>query len=488
MPTSDGYGVTTAGFIKKRLPEIQQEIQGVLESGFGNKIKNVPEAVFGELIGVFSDRECAVWEECAALYNSQYPTTAVGASLDLAVSYSGVTRLQQANSVVDCICYGLDGTLLAIGQEAQVPNTSYAFNNQIAATISAENALEAVVDNVQVASGATYAITIDGSLYEYVATPTDTVATILSSLLTAINPTGLPASSDGASLTINSIDGSTTFTIAVSVNMALIEVGTLVRFYSDDVGAFAAPAGTLTQINTPVQGWTRISNPADATVGRLQETDSQLRARYSSGVYQLGAGTPDAIVANILQNVVGVTACILIENDGDTVDSDGRPPHSYEVVVQGGSVFDIATEMLRVGGAGINTFGSVSQSVNDSNGNPHVMNFSRPTPLYVWLKATVTPFTDGDETYPSNGATTVQTTLVNRGNTLGIGGDIISKRLTSPLFDTPPAVPGVNDIALLIYSTANPAYTPVPGDYSAANVNVAQTAMATFSVARTLVS
>ena len=488
MPTSDGYGVTTAGFVKKRLPEIQQEIQQVLETGFGQSIKNVPESVFGELIGVFSDRECAVWEECEALYNSQYPTTAVGASLDLAVGYSGVTRLQQANSVVDVICYGLDGTVLNIGQEIQVPNTSYAFNNQAAITISAANALEAVVDNVKVASGATYALTINGTVYSYVSVPADTIATILAALLTAINPTGLPASSDGASLTINSIDGSTTFAIAVSANLALIEIGTLGRFYSDDVGAFSAPAGTLTQINTPVNGWARISNPADATEGRLQETDSELRARYSSGVYQLGAGTPDAIVANIKQNVVGVTACILIENDGDVTDSAGRPPHSYQLIVQGGSVLDIATEMLRVGGAGINTFGSISQSVNDSQGNPHVMNFSRPTPLYVWLKATVTPFTDGDETYPSNGPTTVQTILVNTGNALGIGADIISKRLTAPLFASPPAVPGVNDIALLIYATTNPAYTPVPGDYSTANINVAQTQMAGFSVARTTVS
>lgn len=497
MPTSDGYGVTDAGFIKKRLPEIQQQIQKVLQTGFGKKIKNIPESVFGELIGVFSDREAAVWEECEALYNSQYPTTATGASLDLAVSYSGVTRLQQANTIVDEICYGTDGTVLAIGQEIQVPNTTNTFSNQTAITISAANAVEAKVDNVQVLSGATYSVSINGTPYTYVATPTDTVASILAGLLTALNPTGLPASSDGAALTLSSIDGTTAFAIVVSTNLALIEVGTIGRFFADVPGAITAPAGQLTQINTPVNGWARISNPADGTVGRLQETDSELRARYSSGVYQLGAGTVDAIAANIKQNVVGVTACIVIENDTDTTDSAGRPPHSYQVVVQGGSVIDIATEMLRVGGAGINTFGSISQSVNDSQGNPHTMRFDRPTPLYVWLKATVTPFADGDEVYPANGPTVVQASLVNTGNALGIGGDVISKRLTAPSFGQPangiypaiaPVVPGISDIALLIFATTNPAYTPVPGDYSTANINVASTTQAQFSVARTTVS
>lgn len=497
MPTPDGYGVTDAGFIKKRLPEIQQQIQQVLETGFGKKIKNVPTSVFGELIGVFSDREAAVWEECEALYNSQYPPTATGASLDLAVSYSGVTRLQQANTIVDAIVYGLDGTVLPVGQEVQVPNTTNTFNNQTVITISAANAIEAVVDNVQVTSGATYSVTINGSSYSYVSTPTDTVSSILGQLLVALNPTGLPVSSDGASLTIASLDGSTPFTIAVSTNLALIEIGTLGRFFADVVGPVVATAGQLTQVNTPVNGWARISNPADGTVGRLRESDSELRARYSSGVYQLGAGTIDAIAANIKQNVVGVTACIVIENDGDTVDGDGRPPHSFQVIVEGGSTLDIATEILRVGGAGINTFGAISQSVNDSQGNAHVINFDRPMQLYVWLKATVTPFTDGDEIYPANGPTVIQSTLVNTGNSLGIGGDVISKRLTAPMFGQPangvnpavvPVVPGVQDIALLMFSTTDPAYTPVPGDYSAVNIPVLSTTRAKFSIARTTVS
>lgn len=487
MATIDGYGVTDAGFIKKRLPEIQTDIQTALQNGLMVKVKNIPQAVFGELIDTFSDREAAIWEECEGLYNAMYPLTATGASLDLAVSFSGVKRLLEAATIVDCICLGTEGTLLAIGQEVQVPNTSETFSNQAPITITANNAIEVFVNVVAVTVGATYSVTINGSVYSYVAVLADTIATILTSLVTALNASGLPVSSNGATLTIASIDGSTAFTCAVSTTLTIAEIGTIGRFYADNTGAITAPAGQLTQINTPVAGWVGLTNPAAGTVGRDEETDTQLRERYSAGVYILGAGTVDAIQANISQNVVGVTACLVIENNTDATVS-GQPPHSIQVVVQGGSVLDIATELLRVGGAGINTYGSISQTVNDSQGQPHVISFNRPIPLYVWLAATVTPFSDGDEIYPSNGPTSVQGALVSQGNALGIGSDIIRGRLLSPVFNSPPVVPGVSSVSLLTYSTTNPAYTPVPGDYTGANINVASTQLAVFSTARTTVA
>lgn len=486
MATIDGYGVTDAGFIKKRLPEIQTDIQTALQSGLMVKVKNIPQAVFGELIDTFSERETAIWEECEAVYNAMYPLTATGASLDLAVSFSGVKRLLDASTIVDAICLGAEGTLLAIGQEVQVPSTSDTFSNQAPITITANNAIEVYVNVVSVATGTVYSITINGSVYSYTAQSSDTIASILAALVALLNASGLPVSSDGATLTVSSIDGSTPFTCAVSTSLTVPEIGTIGRFYADNAGAITAPVGQLTQINTPVAGWIGLTNPADGTVGRLEETDTQLRTRYNSGVYVLGAGTVDSIQANIAQNVVGVTACLVIPNNTDST-VNGQPPHSIQVIVQGGSVIDITTELLRVGGAGINTYGSISQTVNDSQGQPHVISFNRPIPLYVWLSATVTPFSDGDEVYPSNGPTAVQGALVAQGGALGIGSDIIRGRLLSPVFNSPPVVPGVSSVSLLTYATTNPAYTPVPGDYSGANINVASTQLATFSTARTAV-
>jgi uncharacterized phage protein gp47/JayE len=487
MATIDGYGVTDAGFVKKRLPEIQTSIQTALQNGLLVKVKNIPQSVFGELIDTFSDRESAIWEECEALYNAMYPLTATGASLDLAVSFAGVKRLLEASTIVDCICLGTEGTPLAIGQEIQVPNTSETFSNQAPITITANNAIEVYVQVEAVTVGATYSVNINGSVFSYVAVLSDTIASILAALVIALNASGLPVSSDGATLTISSIDGSTAFTCAVSTTLTIAEIGTVGRFFADNTGAIPAPDGQVTQINTPVSGWLGVTNPADGTEGRDEETDTELRARYTSGVYILGAGTVDAIEANVSQNVVGVTACLVIPNNGDTV-VNGQPPHSIQVIVQGGSVLDIATEILRVGGAGIATFGSISQTVLDSQGQPHVISFNRPTPLYVWLAATVTPFSDGDEIYPSNGPTAVQGALVKQGSALGIGGDVIRGRLLSPMFADTPVVPGISSVSLLTYSTTNPAYTPVPGDYAAGNINVASTQLAAFSTARTTVA
>ncbi|MDI4952494.1 baseplate J/gp47 family protein, partial [Salmonella enterica subsp. enterica serovar Lubbock] len=49
-------------------------------------------------------------------------------------------------------------------------------------------------------------------------------------------------------------------------------------------GAVAAPAGTITTINTPTRGWTSVTNPAAATVGAPAETDAELRIRQGQSV------------------------------------------------------------------------------------------------------------------------------------------------------------------------------------------------------------
>src|SRR4030042_862978 len=48
-------------------------------------------------------------------------------------------------------------------------------------------------------------------------------------------------------------------------------------------GALEAPAGTLTEIVTPVFGWGSVTNLSDAVTGNARETDPALRARRWGG-------------------------------------------------------------------------------------------------------------------------------------------------------------------------------------------------------------
>ena len=51
------------------------------------------------------------------------------------------------------------------------------------------------------------------------------------------------------------------------------------------------------------------------------------------------------------------------ENDSNVVDAAGRPPHSVEVVVDGGSNTDIAAQILATKSGGINTYGNITVEV-----------------------------------------------------------------------------------------------------------------------------
>ena len=48
--------------------------------------------------------------------------------------------------------------------------------------------------------------------------------------------------------------------------------------------------------------------------GRNDETDDELRRRYRTGVFRLGAATLEAIDANLRQNIQGMIALKCFEN------------------------------------------------------------------------------------------------------------------------------------------------------------------------------
>jgi hypothetical protein len=74
------------------------------------------------------------------------------------------------------------------------------------------------------------------------------------------------------------------------------------------------------------------------------------------------------------------------ENDTDEEDELGLPPHSFEQVVYGGLDFDIAKAIYRRKGAGIQTYGNVTVPVQSISGQVININFSRPSPVPVWVK------------------------------------------------------------------------------------------------------
>jgi len=216
-------------------------------------------------------------------------------------------------------------------------------------------------------------------------------------------------------------------------------------------GAVLAPAGTLTKIDTPIFGWQTATNVLDAAPGRNEETDEQLRLRRRASTSTPGQAIVDAMYG-ALTNIPEVRQAKVYENDQDVIDANGLPPHSIYCIVEGGADADILDTIWLKKTAGTTTHGTTAGQVTDSMGNPHTLNFSRPTDVNVWV--TVNLHTRPG--WPTDGAQRITNALTAWAvANQSIGEEVIHSRL----FDPVNSIPSHSIDSLYIGTAANPAGT-----------------------------
>jgi uncharacterized phage protein gp47/JayE len=489
------YGLTETGFVKKRQPVIRAELETSFRTIFGNEINLLPTSIFGQTIGIYSEREALLWELAEELYNSAFPDTASGVSLDNAAALTGATRLAATFSQVTVRVVGTLGTYVPIGLIFSVENVPTSrfitvFDGTIAAGL---NEKQKLVFSAVPAAGQ-WQITFDGQTTAVLAfnesnaniqTALNALSNLSGVIVTGSYTAGLTiefAGSDGQkeqpAVTITGstlVDGASnpiTVTIEETVKGWLPFVDVLCR--AQNTGAIAAPAGTLTVIETPIFGVDSVVNLLDANVGRELETDAELRLRRLESLQRAGTATVNGIVTTLRQ-VSGVTNAFVIENNQDTVDGDGRPPHSYEAYVDGGEDQDILDTIWETKPAGIETVGNFSGNVIDSQGFVQVVKFSRPTTADIWLEVDITKNTDPSETggvYPANGDDLVRDAVLSYGNTFEIGQDVVLVRF----FNAINGIPGVLGIVIRAGFAPNPTGT--------VNLAIGPTELAKFDASR----
>lgn len=224
------------------------------------------------------------------------------------------------------------------------------------------------------------------------------------------------------------------------------------------VGPIAAAASTLTNIVTPVAGWTSVTNPNEAIAGRLEEKDSELRQRRSRSTAAPSAGPIESIYAN-LSNVEGVTYVRAYQNNTLATDSRGVPAKSVAAVVVGGDDLDIAYTLLARTGVTAQWFGTTTVSLFDAQDVEYQVKFSRPTPLPIYVKVQVR--VTNPSVFPVDGLTQIRDAIVayaaGGAPALGIdegfsnsgfppGAAILTSRLYTPIN----FVPGHEVVSLLV--------------------------------------
>ena len=463
------YGLTPEGFKQKRLADIIQSMGSRIADQLGVQISTEANSVFGQLIGVFSYEIADLWEQAAQVYGAMYPHTASGVSLDNASALAGITPISAEKTTVVCTCYGTNGTTVPFGSQiASSSNSNIVFQcTDSNAVISSASACDVGVTLESVTAG-TYTVTIDGTPHTYTASGTETIAQVLTALGSSI--TEVTASVDNDVLNLTEANQENTFAIAITNNLVFDRIGSPVTFECTQTGAITPAIGDLTDIVTTYAGWDSVSNNVSANTGRLAESDTALRQRWNASLYTRSVGMTDSI-ASALMALNGVTSAYVYENDSDTTDEDGRPPHSIEAVVNGGETDEIGLTIWQKKAAGIDTFGSQSVSVNDSQGFPHTINFNRPLVVPIYLNITVTEYPE--EALPPNAQAMITEAVLDYGNTLTIGNDVILQRFMGAIYQN---VAGIGYITVTASTNGS--------TYSSNNISIDVRHVATFDATR----
>lgn len=361
------YGVTPAGFVRKPFAVIQTETQELFRTtlGLGQRFDFSENTHIGRLVSTMADREAALWEAMEAVYASQYPDTATGASLVSLAALTGTTQEPARKSTVVFLCGGTAGTIIPKGRVVAIPGTETTFETAADATIG----------------------------------------------------------------------GGGTVSVAGECQV---------------LGPVEALAGSLTEIRTAVFGWETVTNPLDAEKGANLETDESLRRRREEELRAVGGASVSAIRSRVLQ-VDGVTVVRIFENNTDDTDPDGVPPHSFELVVQGGEDAEIAAAIWDAKAAGIATHGTTTVAVVDVEGGSHDVKFSRPDPVPMTFVIEVAI----SDLFPVDGVALMKSAVIARGERLQIGQDLPFTSFYSPVH----SIPGVEYVPTM---TVNGGTTNIP--------------------------
>lgn len=219
-------------------------------------------------------------------------------------------------------------------------------------------------------------------------------------------------------------------------------------FLSVEDGPITVSASENWKIVTPVAGLNSMENDAATfLVGTSDESDAELRARQVLSTENGATNILEALYSALLQ-VEGVTRVrVYVNATNATV--DGRPAHSYEVIVIGGADLDVAQAIWENHPAGIELFGATTQNINDSQGFVQAIEFTRPTLVPIIVNVVVSSTTD----YPATGDEDMKQAIVDyangllvEGEELGIGDDVLLSRL----YSATNSIPGHNVTTLQI--------------------------------------
>lgn len=314
------FGLSATGFTAKQQQDIISEIQTSLRAAFGQNINLLPEAVFGQIVGLFSEREALIWQLGEAVYNSQYPGGAEGTSVDNILALNALTRLAATPSRATLTLFGTPATLISAGSLVAVagdPTTQFSTDNDvtIAAAVSAIQTLAftSVPDSgafaLSIVDPASHSLTTPSIKFNalaaqtqitFGATPTSGVfKLVLTAIGAALTTANINWNDNAAAIQgkITALSGYSGVTVSGSIPAGLtITWGAIKNPAVTFTGNTLSPATTLTSIDS-VQS--AINNLHDVPASSYPYKDVIVSGSYTVGFQVNFLGTAGSQAQNL---------------------------------------------------------------------------------------------------------------------------------------------------------------------------------------------
>jgi len=461
------YGITDQGFTLKRLQDIINDQNALAVQLFqdmiaaGEIVDTSTSTALGRLIAIDAPGDADLWEVAQQCWSAFDPNSATGISLDNLVQYGGIARFPASASTATALFAGDNGTLIAGGSVVRsADNNEFSVSGSVALSPSQSAGITLTVPVVANTTlyTLTYTAGITGSsTINYTSSGAATaneVVTGIKAIIDSSHPL-LSASLVGDTLVVDMADVFQASTFTVSSNLAITKVKKIGQLVAVEVGVINQDANTITEIVTPVLGWDSVTNPLDASPGRLVETDEELRLRFRNTKLERSSNILDSLYSALL-NVDGVQELAIYENDTDITDSNGVLPHSFLPVVLGGSSQIIAETIWQNKPMGIASQGNTVVPITDSQGFLHNIGFERPTPVTIYVDMVLSLNSEAPVQFPSDGADQIRAAIqAYASENFGVGKDVIYSRLFTPIN----SVPGHQIDNLFIGTTPSPVGT-----------------------------
>ena len=460
------YGLTEKGFIAKPFQVILEEERELFRQAFGNDIDVSNDSPEGAYVANQAIKLTQMWEILEGLWLAGDPDTASGIYLDRLASFVNVFRLAAVSTRVYAALWGDENSPVIQGHLARTPNGNL-FALQRSVTIDRNNLLGFSFDIADVIAGE-YSFAIDGRRIEYVATGDETEAEIREELFNALEAefpgvyTSVDLEDDG--MVIHSRTGITPFVLFCDDDkIEILLLGALGIYLANDTGPITVPIGSLNEIVTNVNGLETIVNYASGITGRNVESDTELRSELANRQKQ--ASGNEIAIENAIKKLGGILYARVYSNRSKA-EADGLPPNSFGPVVVGGLDQEIAQTIFDKGPGGIQSYGSTEVIINDSEGRPWPIGFSRPVNRYIWIKIVFEK--NFEEPFPIHGMEMIKDEIVEWGTkNLNVGIDLIYQRLNKPIY----SVEGIGLVTITVASTLD-LVPPHDDEYESENVIV----------------